>query len=93
MAEFNLAHVARLARIELTPEEASRIEAQLQNILGYVAQLNEVNVDGVEPMTHPIPVMNVTRPDEPLESLGHAQVFRNAPAHAGSLFLTPKIVE
>lgn len=93
MSDFNLAYVAKLARIELTPEEETRLAAQMANILGYVAKLNEVNVEGVEPTAHPFPLVNVTRPDEPVPSLSHEAALSNAPAQAGGLFLVPKILE
>jgi aspartyl-tRNA(Asn)/glutamyl-tRNA(Gln) amidotransferase subunit C len=93
MSDFNLHYVAKLARLELSPEEEQRLEAQLRNILGYVEKLNEVNVDGVEPTAHPFPLVNVTRPDEPGVCLSHEEAMKNAPAQARGLFLVPKIVE
>lgn len=93
MSDFNIQYVAKLARIELAPEEERRLGAQLGNILGYVAKLKEVDVTGVEPTAHPFPLVNVTRPDEPAESLSHEEAMRNAPSKAGGLFMVPKIVE
>lgn len=65
MSDFNIHYVARLARLELTPEEEARLGGQLDNILGYIAMLREVDVTGVEPMSHAFPLTNVSRPDEP----------------------------
>ncbi|MFO1461490.1 MAG: Asp-tRNA(Asn)/Glu-tRNA(Gln) amidotransferase subunit GatC [Verrucomicrobiota bacterium] len=93
MSDFNIQYVAKLARIELASEEERRLGAQLGNILGYVAKLKEVDVTGVEPTAHPFPLVNVTRPDEPSESLSHEEAMRNAPSQAGGLFMVPKIVE
>ncbi len=93
MSDFNIHYVARLARLELTPEEEARLGGQLDNILGYIAMLREVDVTGVEPMSHAFPLTNVSRPDEPGESLLHDDAMRNAPSRSGGLFVVPKIVE
>lgn len=91
--DLDIKYVARLARLALSPEEEKTLGAQLENILGYIAKLKEVNVDGVEPMSHAVPLVNVTRPDEPGDSLANDDALRNAPARAGGLFVVPKIVE
>jgi aspartyl-tRNA(Asn)/glutamyl-tRNA(Gln) amidotransferase subunit C len=91
--DLDIKYVARLARVALSPEEEKTLGAQLGNILGYIAKLKEVNVDGVEPMAHAVPLVNVTRPDEAGESLSNDDALRNAPAKAGGLFVVPKIVE
>jgi len=93
MSDFNIEYVARLARIELTPEEKQTLGAQLGNILGYVAKLKEVDVSGVEPTAHAFPLINVTRSDVVTSPLPHEEAMRNAPAQAGGLFVVPKIVE
>jgi len=93
MSDFNIHYVAKLARIELTPDEEHRLGGQLGAILGYVAKLKEVDVSGVEPTAHPFPLVNVTRPDVATEPLSHDDAMRNAPSKAGGLFVVPKIVE
>ncbi len=93
MADFNLHYVAKLARIELTPDEEARLGAQLGNILGYIEKLKEVDVSGVEPTAHAFPLVNVTRPDERQPSLSNEEALRNAPAKAGGLFIVPQIIE
>ena len=93
MSDFNLQYVARLARIELTAEEETRLAAQMGNILHYIEKLKEVDVSGVEPTAHAIPLVNVTRRDEIGDSLTNEEALRNAPAKAGGLFIVPKIVE
>ena len=92
-AEIDIKYVAHLARLALTPEEETKLGAQLSSILHYVEKLKEVDVTGVEPTAHAFPLINVTRPDEVQPSLDHDQAMRNAPAHANGLFLVPKIVE
>lgn len=92
-SQFDIHYVANLARLELTPEEAERLGAQLDQVLGYVAQLNQLDVSHVEPMAHPLPRVNVTRPDEPRPSLAVEEALRNAPQQANDLFVVPRIVE
>ena len=91
--DFNIRYVARLARLSLTPEEEQTLGGQLGNILGYIAKLKEVNVDGIEPMAHAVPLVNVTRADEVGTSLSNEAALQNAPAKAGGLFAVPKIIE
>ena len=91
--DFNIQYVARLARLSLTPEEEQTLSAQLGNILGYIAKLREVNVDGIEPTSHAVPLVNVMRPDEEHPSFSNEEALLNAPAKANGLFVVPKIVE
>lgn len=93
MSEFNIQYVANLARVALTPDEEQRLGSQLQNILGYIEKLNEVDVSGVEPTAHAFPLVNVMRPDVVTGSLSHQEALKNAPAKAGGLFVVPKVVE
>lgn len=85
--------VAHLARLALTPTEEARFGAQLGDVLAYMEQLEEVDVSGVEPMAHAVPLSNVARPDAVRPSLPHEEALRNAPAQANGLFVVPKIVE
>jgi aspartyl-tRNA(Asn)/glutamyl-tRNA(Gln) amidotransferase subunit C len=91
--EIDVKYVAHLARLALTPDEEKKLADQLGNILGYIEKLNELDVAGVEPTAHAVPMVNVTRPDEIRPSLPHADALRNAPAKANGLFIVPKIVE
>jgi aspartyl-tRNA(Asn)/glutamyl-tRNA(Gln) amidotransferase subunit C len=91
--EIDVKYVAHLARLSLSREEEQKIGAQLRNILGYIEQLNEVDVSGVEPTAHAFPLVNVTRADGVLPSLSNEDALRNAPAQANGLFMVPKIVE
>jgi len=92
-AEIDIKYVAHLARLQLTPDEEKKLGAQLGNILGYIEKLNQLDVSGVEPTAHAVPMVNVTRPDEIRPSLSHDDALRNAPAQANGLFIVPKIVE
>ena len=91
--EFDISYTAKLARIELTDEEQREYGAQLAEVLQYVEKLKELNVDGVSPTAHPVPLTNVTRADEVRPSLPTDEALKNAPAQANQLFLVPKIVD
>jgi aspartyl-tRNA(Asn)/glutamyl-tRNA(Gln) amidotransferase subunit C len=73
-------HIARLARIRLEEDEIARFQDQLSNILSYFEELNAVDVTDVPPTAHTLPIFNVSRDDEPRESLPREEVLRNAPA-------------
>jgi aspartyl-tRNA(Asn)/glutamyl-tRNA(Gln) amidotransferase subunit C len=92
-AEIDVKYVAHLARIALTPDEEKKIGSQLSNILGYIEKLRELDVSGVEPTAHAVPMVNLTRADEIRPSLAHEDALRNAPRQANGLFIVPKIVE
>lgn len=85
--------VARLARIAVTEEEASRMTGELNVILGFVEQLREVDVTGVEPMTSVIPMEMKKRQDSVTDGGKAADVVANAPATEDGFFLVPKVVE
>jgi aspartyl-tRNA(Asn)/glutamyl-tRNA(Gln) amidotransferase subunit C len=85
--------VARLARIALSEDEVPALQKELNGILAFVEQLNEINVDGVEPMTSVIPMPLRMRPDV-VTAGGEAEaVMQNAPASEDHYFLVPKVVE
>ncbi len=85
-------HIAALARLALTDDECRRYAAQLEAILDYVEQLTEVNVDGVEPTAHPLPLRNVYAADEPRETLPREAALANAPAQTDGFFRVPKVI-
>ena len=85
--------VARLARIAVTEEEAVRMTGELNTILGFVEQLGEVNVEGVEPMTSVIPMEMKKRVDVVTDGGKAADIVANAPATDENFFLVPKVVE
>jgi aspartyl-tRNA(Asn)/glutamyl-tRNA(Gln) amidotransferase subunit C len=85
-------HVAKLARLAMSDDELRKITAQLEPILEYVAKLNEVDVTGVEPMAHALPLHNVLRDDVIEPSLPLEQVLQNAPESDGPFFKVPKVI-
>ncbi|TIO07891.1 Asp-tRNA(Asn)/Glu-tRNA(Gln) amidotransferase subunit GatC [Mesorhizobium sp.] len=85
--------VARLARIAVSEEDAERMTGELNAILGFVEQLNEVDVSGVEPMTSVIPMEMKKRQDVVTDGGKAADIVANAPATEENFFLVPKVVE
>jgi aspartyl-tRNA(Asn)/glutamyl-tRNA(Gln) amidotransferase subunit C len=86
-------HVARLARLALTPDELERMRAQLNAILVHIDALKAVDTAGVEPTSHAVPVINVMREDEPSPSLPADAMLANAPDRSGEFFRVPRIIE
>lgn len=85
--------VARLARIELTDEEATTFQAQLGRVLEYVEQLGTLDLSGVEPTAHANPVFNVIREDVAQSGLKRDAVLANAPHSANNLIVVTKVIE
>ena len=96
-------HVAALASLALKPEELDRLGRDLSSILGYVAELQQLDTSGVAPLTHvselvpePVPAPHRTaalRADEPRPSLARELVMQGAPASDGTFFKVPKVIE
>lgn len=85
--------VARLARIKVSADEAERMTHELNSILGFVEQLNEVDVSGVEPMTSVVEATMRWRKDEVTDGGDAARVTANAPLSDDNFFMVPKVVE
>ena len=85
--------VARLARIAVSEEDAERMTGELNTILGFVEQLNEVDVSGVEPMTSVTPMAMKERQDVVTDGNKAADIVANAPETTENFFLVPKVVE
>lgn len=85
--------VARLARLAVTEEEAERMTGELNGILGFVEQLSEVNVEGVEPMTSVTPMQMKKRADVVNDGDKADDIVANAPLTDRNYFLVPKVVE
>lgn len=85
--------VAHLARIAVSDEDAERMTGELNVILGFVEQLNEVDVSGVEPMTSVIPMEMKKRQDAVTDGNKADDIVANAPATQENFFLVPKVVE
>lgn len=86
-------HLAELCRIELSEEEKKVFTQQLDTLLEYLQQLNEVNVDHTAPTLHPTEHNNPLREDIPGENLPVEAVLRNAPVSKSNQIVVPRIVE
>jgi aspartyl-tRNA(Asn)/glutamyl-tRNA(Gln) amidotransferase subunit C len=91
--DIDVEHVARLARLALTPEEKERFGRQLALILEHAERVSEVTAGNVPPTSHPVPRSNVFRPDEPRPCLGHEEALAGAPDAEGGRFRVPRIME
>jgi aspartyl-tRNA(Asn)/glutamyl-tRNA(Gln) amidotransferase subunit C len=85
--------VAKLARLDMSEADLSRMAEQITNILAYVDKLNELNTDGVEPLAHPLPIHNIFRDDVPTPSLSPDEALRNAPSRLGNFFGVPAVID
>jgi len=86
-------HVAQLARLALSAEEQQRFTEQLNAILTYMEQLNEVATDGVEPTAHVLDLVNVMRDDMVRQTCTAEAALANAPETTHHFFVVPRIVE
>lgn len=86
-------HIAKLARIAVTPQEVDALVPELNNILGWIEQLSEVDVTGIEPMTAVIPNILRLRADEVTDGGIRDAVLANAPAAEHGFFAVPKVIE
>lgn len=87
-----VAYVAKLARLELSPEEVAKTTAQLDRILRYVEKLNELDTTGVLATTHAMPEQNAFREDEVRQSLPREEVLANSPLQNGETFMVPRVL-
>jgi len=86
-------YVANLARLNLTEAEAEKLTGEMQDIIGYVDKLNELDTKGLTPKEHVIPIRNVFREDIAEDSYNRDDILANAPSSESGCFKVPKIVE
>ena len=92
-SDLNIDHVAKLARLALTPEEKAKFAQQLGDVLHHIEQLKKVDVAGIEPMAHAAPVFNVWADDVAQPGLPVELALKNAPAQRDHMVVVPKVVE
>jgi aspartyl-tRNA(Asn)/glutamyl-tRNA(Gln) amidotransferase subunit C len=92
ISEGQVRHVADLARLAVTDEEVARMSGQLNGIAQHFKDMDELDLESVEPTTHAIPVSNVFRPDELRPCLDRDTVLAQAPAVSDHQFLVPRIL-
>ena len=91
--EIDVAHVARLARLNLTGEEAKLFQDQLQRVLEYAEKLREPDTSQLEAAAHSAPMYDALREDEARSWFSAAEALSNAPRQANDLFVVTKVVE
>ena len=86
-------HVARLARLALTEEELDRMRAEMTQILEHAEKIQALDLDGIEPTAHAVPIVNALRDDEVTPSLPQEVALANAPEVEDGRFRVPRIIE
>lgn len=92
ISRADVAHVARLARLDLTEEELERFTGQLGAVLEYASNVAALDTSGVEPTMHPLPLRNVLRADVVVRSLDREEVLAQAPVVEADRFKVPPIL-
>jgi aspartyl-tRNA(Asn)/glutamyl-tRNA(Gln) amidotransferase subunit C len=86
-------YIARLARLRFTEEEEGLMAEQMSKILDYMDQLNELDTEGVPPMSHVLDLTNVFREDVATRRISREEALRNAPDADEAYFRAPKVIE
>jgi aspartyl-tRNA(Asn)/glutamyl-tRNA(Gln) amidotransferase subunit C len=86
-------HVANFARLAITEEDAGLFTTQLDAIISFAEQLNEVDTENVKPTSHVLDMKNIMREDTPKKGLDNEDVVKNAPDHADGYIRVPSILE
>jgi aspartyl-tRNA(Asn)/glutamyl-tRNA(Gln) amidotransferase subunit C len=92
ISEQDVRHAASLSRLKLTDAQVRHFTERLGGILDYIAKLNELDVEGVEPMAHPTDIVNRFREDQVTDSLPTDVALHNAPATDPPFFKVPKVL-
>jgi len=93
ISRTDVEHVARLARLALTEDELEQFTGQLADILEHAAKVSALDTAAVPPTAHPLPLVNVLRPDEPRPSLAPGAALAMAPAAEAGRFRVPRILD
>ena len=93
ISDETIDYVAALAKLKLTSEEKERAKVDLSNILGYIDTMNELDTEGIEPMSHAFPLKNVFREDVVTNDENRDELLANAPLKKDGQFMVPKTVE
>jgi len=88
----DLEYVAKLAKLKLSDQEKRKFQKELDKIIRYIDQLNQVNTEDVSPTSHVIPMENVLREDEVKASLTQDEALANAPDKKDGYFKVPKVI-
>ena len=91
--DATIEYVGILAKLELSREEREAAKRDMSRMLDYVDKLNELDTEGVEPMSHLFPVYNVFREDEVINADSREQILANAPEQKDGAFKVPRTIE
>ena len=91
ISRHEVEHVARLARLHFDEDELVKLQPELGQIIDYVRQLAELDLSGLEPTSHAVPLKNVLRPDEPVSGLTLDEAVGNGPDVERGQFVVPRI--
>ena len=92
ISRSDVEHVAMLARLALTDEEIEQLTGELGAIVEYAAEVSSLDTGDVPPTAHPLPLVNVFRPDDPQPGLDRDEVLSQAPAAEDGQFRVPRIL-
>ena len=90
--EKTIIHIAKLARLSITPEEAKEYGEQLTKVLGHFQQISKIDTKNIEPLVTPSEINFYTRADEAKQETTAGEILENAPDKAGNLFKVPPVV-
>ena len=89
----SLKKIAHLARLEIKPEEEESLLSSMDSVLSWMEQLDEINTEGVEPLTHIMDESNIWRQDISENTLSRAEALANAPSKNDTYIMVPKVIE
>jgi aspartyl-tRNA(Asn)/glutamyl-tRNA(Gln) amidotransferase subunit C len=92
LTDADIKKIAKLSRLSLPDSQVGEVRTQLASILGHISKLQAVEVDGVEPMAHPLRIVNRLDADEPKATMPVDDLLRNAPAVEGRYLAVPKVL-
>ena len=84
--------IAKLARLKFDESEIENLTSDMNKILDYMDQLNELDTNNIEPLSHPLDLNNVMREDELIKSISREEAFKNAPSANEEFFKVPKVI-
>ena len=89
----SLKKIAHLARLEIKPEEEEALMNSMDSVLSWMEQLDEIDTEGVEPLTHIMDEANIWRQDISTNTLSRSEALANAPAKNDTYIIVPKVIE
>jgi aspartyl-tRNA(Asn)/glutamyl-tRNA(Gln) amidotransferase subunit C len=93
ITEETIDHIAHLARLRFEGAAKTEIQQDLNNIVGFMGKLAEIQTDNVEPLIFMSDEVNVLREDDAVVSISHAEALKNAPKHDSDYFRIPKVLD